>query len=404
MAIESIPLDCLIFGGGVAGLFTLEKCVSSGHRTLLLENKSMGTGQTIDSQGIIHGGLKYAITGNAYSSAIAIRDMPLVWRRCLAGETKPDLTNVAMRAEFCHVWRTDSIRSKIGWVAAKLALRIKPRLLEEDELPTYFQGIAGRVARLDEQVIEPRSLIEVLSRGHDKHLLQTTDGGVEVIEQDGSWLIRLLNPETGEPVDVTPRKIVLTAGSGNLELRKLFGLPSGKSQNRPLHMVMVRGNLPVLNGHCIEGAKTRVTITTTTDYAGRQVWQVGGQLAENGNKIAPEQLICRAASELKLVLPNIDFSSAEFTTYRTTRSESNAQGYRPTDVSILEEGNILTCWPTKLAFAPRLADGIHHRLGNPAYDGFIDSKIFSNWPKPTVALPPWETDQPWTTLQLTCPQ
>ncbi|MDP7006341.1 MAG: FAD-dependent oxidoreductase [Phycisphaerales bacterium] len=401
MEIAPIPLDCLLFGGGVSGLFALDKCISSGHRTILLENNSMGMGQTIDSQGIIHGGLKYAITGNSGSSAIAIREMPLLWRRCLAGETKPDLTNVAMRSEFCHVWRTESIKSKIGWLAAKMALRIKPQLLDEDELPAFFRGASGSVARLNEQVIEPRSLIEVLSHNHNGNILQTSNGGVEVIEHNKSWLIRLLNPETGEPVDLIPRKIILTAGGGNKELRTLFHLSGDKTQNRPLHMVMVRGNLPVINGHCIDGARTRVTITTTTDYAGRQVWQVGGQLAEDGNGMSQDKLITHAVHELKIALPKIDLSSAEFTTYKTTRCESNSSGSRPTDITIIEEEDIITCWPTKLAFAPRLADGILRYLEKPAYNQ-LDPKIFSNWPTPNVALPPWETDQPWKTIQTAC--
>ncbi len=58
-------------------------------------------------------------------------------------------------------------------------------------------------------------------------------------------------------------------------------------QTRPLHMVLVRGELPHLNGHCVDGRTTRVTITSDTERsetsaAGRTVWQVGGQIAEIG--------------------------------------------------------------------------------------------------------------------------
>ncbi|MGY8756569.1 MAG: FAD-dependent oxidoreductase, partial [Phycisphaerales bacterium] len=148
MATAVTPMDCIIFGGGVAGLFTLDACVRKGMRVVLLESKALGTGQTIDSQGIIHGGLKYAITGNGSRSASAIKDMPTVWRKCLAGESLPNLQHVVMRSDFCHVWRTDSIRSKLGWIAAKFALRTKPVILDPDELPHALQGIQGSVARL----------------------------------------------------------------------------------------------------------------------------------------------------------------------------------------------------------------------------------------------------------------
>ena len=42
----------------------------------------------------------------------------------------------------------------------------------------------------------------------------------------------------------------------------------------------VRGALPGLCGHAIEGAKTRVTITSDVDARGRTVWQLGGQVSE----------------------------------------------------------------------------------------------------------------------------
>ena len=151
------------------------------------------------------------------------------------------------------------------------------------------------------------------------------------------------------------KKIVLTAGSGNSHLRTLFGLEAGKTQSRPLHMVMARGDLPVLNGHCIDGAKTRVTITTTKDYASRNVWQIGGQLAEDGIDVLPKTLITHAVDEIHAVLPNVNLQGIEFITYMTTRAEQNTRGNRPNDISIIEENNVLTCWPTKLAFAPRLA-------------------------------------------------
>ena len=399
---QTIHLDCLIFGGGVAGLFTLNKCIESGLHTLLLESSSLGTGQTIGSQGIIHGGLKYEITGTGHDSAMAIKEMPLYWRRCLAGETTPDLTGVTVRSDYCHVWKTKSIMSKLGWIGAKLALRVKPQILSEDECPPYFKGMGGKVARLAEQVIEPRSLIEVLHNQHQTHMLKTAQGGVEAIQESGSWKIRLLNPVNGEPLDIITRKIVLTAGRGNAALRELFNLPSGSMQERPLQMVLVRGNLPSINGHCIDGAKTRVTITTTTDYAGRNVWQVGGQIAEDGANMSSDALVCHAARELQEVLPNVNLTQAEFLTYYASRAESAHSGVRPSDMSIIEEGDIYTCWPTKLAFAPRLANALAKKIGPSQLESQSHVTVTANWPKPDIALPPWETDAPWTTTSVTC--
>ncbi len=393
-------LDCVIFGGGVAGLFALDATLSDGFHAALLESDSLGSGQTIDSQGIIHGGLKYAITGSDSHSADAIRQMPLHWRRCLAGESLPDLQTVAMRAQFCHLWRTDSIRSRLGWLAAKFALQTQPQLLDKESQPNVFQGVRGSVARLDEQVIEPRSLLEVLGHQLDQHLLQTVSGGVEISRLDDGWLIQLLHPDSGDPVNLKAKHILLTAGSGNASLRETLGLEPNKTQSRPLHMVMARGNLPIVNGHCIDGARTRVTITTTQDYANRSVWQIGGHLAEVGVEYTQEDLVSFAIEELHAVLPNVQLQDVEFQTYMTNRAEQNTHGSRPDDICILEEDNVLTCWPTKLAFAPRLANEITVRLGKPSQTMNQSCPLFDYWPSPTVALPPWETDQPWITSDM----
>ena len=401
MAQPTIQIDCLIFGGGVAGLFTLNKCTELGYQALLLESNALGHGQTIDSQGIIHGGLKYEITHGGHNSAVAIREMPTLWRRALAGESTPNLSDVQLRADNCYVWKTRSLTSRLGFLGAKMALRVKPEVLEKEERPEWLCSDGITVARLAEQVIEPRSLLEVLSKKLEDKLLLTAPGGVEVSKDDGCWKVSLLNPQTGEPLNILTKDIVLTAGSGNESLRAQFGLAAEATQTRPLHMVLVRGDLPTINGHCIDGAKTRVTITTTTDYAGRKVWQVGGQLAEDGVNMEPDQLVCHASKELHATLPNLDLSQAEFLTYRSTRAEQFSKGKRPQDVSIETEGHVHTCFPTKLAFAPRLAEAIIPKL-QPKTDSINTDFTNLMWPKPMVALPVWESDAIWNRPEVLC--
>ena len=88
-----LRLDVVIFGGGSAGLWLLDELRRGGYGALLLEAGRLGSGQTVASQGIIHGGLKYSLGGLLTPSASAVRDMPTMWRRCLAGERAPDLSS-----------------------------------------------------------------------------------------------------------------------------------------------------------------------------------------------------------------------------------------------------------------------------------------------------------------------
>jgi len=54
-------LDVLVLGGGIAGLWTLDTLHRRGYRVALLEQARLGQGQSIQAQGIVHGGGKYAL-------------------------------------------------------------------------------------------------------------------------------------------------------------------------------------------------------------------------------------------------------------------------------------------------------------------------------------------------------
>ncbi len=165
-------------------------------------------------------------------------------------------------------------------------------------------------------------------------------------------------------------------------------------QTRPLHMVMVRGALPQLNGHCVDGAHTRVTVTADTDGAGRTVWQLGGQIAEDGVTMERAALLEHAALELQTVLPGVNLEGAQWASYRVDRAEAATAGGRPSDISLVADGNVIVGWPTKLALAPRLAAAVIEKIEPPAGD--VPAPPPADWPRPVVARPPWEWDLTWT--------
>src|SRR5213075_3164043 len=105
-------------------------------------------------------------------SAKAISEMPTIWRACLAGEAKPDLSNTRLRAEFCHLWRTSSIKSRLAMIGARAGLRVAPTKLADDERPPILADCPGVVARLDEQVIDPASFLNDLREQHRVRILK----------------------------------------------------------------------------------------------------------------------------------------------------------------------------------------------------------------------------------------
>ena len=78
--------DILIFGGGIAGLWLINHMQQRGYQCLLLETGTLGGAQTLASQGIIHGGLKYALGGTLSSESEAIAGMPGRWRQAIDGQ------------------------------------------------------------------------------------------------------------------------------------------------------------------------------------------------------------------------------------------------------------------------------------------------------------------------------
>jgi glycerol-3-phosphate dehydrogenase len=395
-----LELDAVVFGGGAAGLWLLDALIGTGHRAILLESGDLGSGQTIASQGIIHGGLKYSLRGALTPSARAIRDMPQRWRDSMAGDLRPDLSHTRRRAEFCHLWQTRQLRSRMAMLGALRGLAVTARTLDDVERPEVLRDCPGTVARLDEQVIEPASFIGDLAQQHGAAILSIdARGGIEVDQcPGGGRRIRLLSPADGTPLDLLPRRIILCAGAGNAGMREQLGLPPREiMQRRPLHMVVLRGDdLPPLNGHCVDGMATRVTITSTRDHADRMVWQVGGQIAESGVACDRDELVARARRELDEVLPGVDLRAADWGTYRVDRAEAaSGGGARPGDAALIEEGDVMTAWPTKLALVPRLVDDIVARLGTPGGPA-PDLRSLARWPRPGVACPPWDEETTWS--------
>ncbi len=403
-------VDVVIFGGGAAGLWTLDRLVRAGCICCLLEAGRLGQGQTIASQGIIHGGLKYTLAGMLTRSASSVRDMPAVWRDALAGRRAPDLSNTRIRSECCYLWRTDSVSSRLGLIGAHYGLSVSAEDLQDAARPSLLARCPGTVARLPEQVIAPESLLGDLAQQHRRHILaiDAAQGMEFAVSRPGRIeAIHLAEPRGTRSLTLTPRQVIFAAGAGNAALRERAGLTRQAMQRRPLHMVLVRGCLPgsdilpQLNGHCVDGAKTRVTITANRDAQGRTVWQLGGQLAEDGVAMNAEQLTIHARHELAATIPGIDLGNIEWATYRVDRAElCTPHGGRPDSFALLHEENTLTAWPTKLALVPLLAESIAERVLPPASTATQGESPFPvDWPRPEVALPPWEIETAWSRVE-----
>jgi hypothetical protein len=381
-----MQLDVLLFGGGAAGLWCLDRIRRAGYHAILLESKALGSGQTIQAQGIIHGGGKYALRGvRDFEAVRATSLMPDRWRRSLTCELEPNLAKAQILSDHCHLWlpRDSAVAWLQSWGGVSFAaktglLATRPEKVSPADWPEVLRDSALAVYSLAEPVIATGSLLNALATLHrgsiflyDAASVQFFPAGVRV----GDVFLR-------------PRAIVLAAGVGNGELLRRAGIEEDLMQRRPLGMVLLRGDLPRLFGHCIVGGKTGLTITTPVPG----LWQIGGEIAERlAGEENPATARGLALDEIRRWLPRLDLRSAEIAIYQAVRAEGRTAAYRrPSGVHArrLAPGKVVA-WPTKLSMVPVLAEKVFEilRLDLKAPGGYDE---ILQWPIPEVARYPWE--------------
>ena len=383
-----ISTDVLIVGAGVAGLWLNARLRGQGFSTIVVERESLGGGQSVKSQGIIHGGAKYALHGALTGASEAIADMPRRWREALAGEGELDLRGVRILSQAHYLWSPGTLAGNLTSFFASKAVRGRVDQVKGDELPPALQDprFKGKVYRLAELVVDVPSLIERLAELAQDGLLAAQS--IEPLIEDGEIIgLRIDGRE------IHAQRIVFSAGAGNAELLASAGISVPAQQLRPLHMVMVKGpTLKPLYAHCLGGGpKPRITVTTHPAANGEWVWYLGGDIAEaEGVAREPAEQIAVARKELGNLLPWIDLSQAQWATLRVNRAEPAQSGLvRPDNAFVADQGRLLVGWPTKLALAPDFSDRVLMALEQ---DGIQpgNAPALPPLPRPPLAKTAWE--------------
>lgn len=306
---QTLSTDVLIVGGGVAGLWLNARLRAKGYATLLVERESLGGGQSVKSQGIIHGGAKYALHGALSGASEAIADMPRRWREALDGCGELDLSGVRLLSDAHYLWSPGTLAGNLTSFFASKAVRGRVDQVKGEQLPPALQNpkFKGKVYRLAELVVDVPSLIARLAELAGDSLLAADD--IQPLHDNGQLVgLRVDGRE------IRAQRIVLSAGRGNADLLASLDVPQPAQQLRPLHMVMVKGpSLKPLYAHCLGGGpKPRVTVTSHPSADGEWVWYLGGDLAEADGVARDEAAqIDAARKELSQLLPWIDLSTAQ---------------------------------------------------------------------------------------------
>lgn len=356
-------VDAVIFGGGVAGLWTRWRLEHAGYSTLLLESSSLGHGQTIASQGILHRGTKYAFGKDVSQASMELLMAQEVWSRALKGADGPDLRHVNILSPTTVMWTSESFLSRFTGAVAAGVLKSDVKKLDGDARPEAFKAApkAVNVWEIDEKVVDSSTLVRELARSARGPMASLAPDAQPRWTMPGvlSW-----TAASGRSHATRASAAVLCAGVGNESLISSLAdthfAASHVAQRRPLHMVMMRGAPCDLFGHCIRelSDKPRLTVTSARD-ADSFVWYLGGSLAEDGVSRDESAQIDAAKLAVRECLAWVDVSRASWGTLRVDRAEGRtATGKRP-DTPIVSHiaaaGHTLAVWPTKLALAPAAA-------------------------------------------------
>ncbi|HSW92789.1 MAG TPA: FAD-dependent oxidoreductase [Gammaproteobacteria bacterium] len=395
---KTVETDIAIIGGGITGLWLLNQLRQEGYSVMLLESATLGGEQTHKAQGIIHGGVKYALHGVMTKASESIATMPDVWQSCFRGEGPIDLRDVPVLSHHQYLWTTAALTSRLAGFFASFTLKGNVKSLDHSEFPAIFQHpeFKGQVYSLDEMVIDVHALIRELVKPNQDVIFKIDPVQENQLQFDEhNRLVSFeIHAAPMQPLFLKAKKYIFAAGAGNgVILKKLTG-QSVDMQLRPLHMVIAKHDFSdEVYAHCVGlGMTPRVTITTHRTADGKYAWYIGGQLAEEGVKRDAAEQIALARQELQELFPWLDFSNVEFATFMVSRAEAmQPGGKRPDSCHVEEIENHIVTWPTKLAFAPLLAERVIQCLqGENIKTDKPDMREMRAWPMPAFARPMWD--------------
>ena len=426
---KKIKVDFCIIGAGITGLWLLNHLKALDYSVILLEKETIGGTQTLGSQGIIHGGIKYSLQGSISSATEAISTMPQRWRNILAGTAGNDNLNLAdyplINCPAYYLWIRNYLPKISGFFASrKLHSRLTlldpdvtnnftnnadqvehkvPGFLTDRKIITKWQG---RLYKLNgELVINVPLLIRVLAEKYRSCIFSTKDMKMSLIkdkstskqgnrDNNADYHLCLQNHRFHYHINAT--QFITAAGAGTASILKQAGLADNfPMQLRPLHMLMVRHPALASNVfmHIVGWSdKPLLTITshrlTDDDY----IWYLGGNLAEQGVTMEKQILIQRIKTLLTKYF-SIDWNTALWDSFEIQRAEpAQAESIRPDQAYYQQTANLSVCWPTKLTLVPSLTDQLTAKLKKftPSAARQGTGRPVLDLPTPAFGLAPWE--------------
>ncbi len=393
----TVCVDIAIIGGGVAGLWLLNRLSRTGYNAVLLEHKALGSEQTIASQGMIHGGIKYTLGGALSGASQAVADMPEHWRNCLSGQGDVDLRAARVLSDHFYLWSSASVTSRMATFLGSKATRGRVERVAAAARPALFQEsqFKGNLYKLVDIVLDVPSVVRALADNYRERIF-LLDWQQSTWTQRANGHTALNLNDANQPCQLQAGAFVLCAGQGNAGLLADLGATQPRMQRRPLQQVMVRHQHPHgFYGHCL-GVESvpRLTISSHPCGDGSQVWYLGGSLAERGAQQNASELIAHAQRELTELMPWVDLGGAQWATLRVDRAEPLQRNFARPDQAFAQwakdRANVIAAWPTKMTLAPNLAAQVLTLLADKGCTASGLAPVDLPLAPPPLATTPWQ--------------
>jgi len=400
---KTINTDVVVVGAGISGLWLANILKNSGINCILLESDAIGAKQTINSQGMLHSGVKYALQGKVTSDMRSISDSEALslWQQAFSGKGIVTLTDQCKLVDHQYLWSNSRLSSRIANFFVSNLLKSHVEKINKADLnyPQIFTNklFAGSIYKLHETVLDLSVLLRELSANIINHCIKIDSLNLELVNnnQIDEFFINV----AGERILLSAKQYIFTAGEGIGQFANLF-VNAPRMQLRPLHMVVVKGrDLPLLYGHNIDlQAIPIVTISSYKTSDNQVVWYCGGKIAEDGINRDHEAQILAFKKLLNFLFPWLKFNDQDFGwgSCHINRAEYlQDSGKKPNTATWFKLNNAIFAWPTKLVLAPMMAvDIVKDLQKNTQFNSNNTNNIYRDFveklPKPKIAIPCWK--------------
>lgn len=379
--------DIVIFGAGIAGLWTFNRLKSLGYDALLLEKNAIGCGQTIASQGIIHSGLKFSLAGKVNKLAQTISQMPDIWRDALAGNGDVDLRAAHVNANSQHLLIPSGFMGGLTALVTQKALGKHVHTVAKDQWPEELKqsGFKGTCIFMGEPVLDIPSVLRALSAPYMNSIRKISD-------DEAAAPFEFLKKH-----NIVTKRVIFTSAKSNLKIAQNNNHTKGlETQHRPLLQGMIKNAPFPLWAHLVGNSdKPVASITSHETQDGSLVWYLGGRVAERPKEDDPINVYHDALKAFRDYLPNIDLSAIEWDVLPIDRVEgkSKTDSWMPDTPTIHHTQDALYCWPTKLTFAPMLSDMVLEELQKNNIAPSHKTSDFTSLDNVSITQTPWDMAQ-----------